>query len=236
MLIFTGELLHSFLSGSKRKMPFSKMNYDSILENISLAKQAGNYQIRHMKTLAKRGRDAQEQELLKQHRDIWCRENKSLDDLLARNQHEIDKWQARVILDTDLSLADCLHNVYQYQQTLSADRKQFEDNTIQSINRLRARLATTPSSEVEREIERMKKDFSQMEQLLKEEYKNLTAELQEGEKEEERVVVVGVPGEMATLRYPSSAVRQHVMSELMKLDEKYETQLRGLEEEKRVIQ
>ena len=211
------------------------MNYDSILENISLAKQAGDYQVRHMKTLAKHGRDAQEQELIKQHREIWYKEKKTLDVLLARIQHELDRWQARVTLDADLSLADCLHNIYQYQRILSTDREQFEDNTIRSINRLRAKLAanTTSSSEVEREIERIKEEFSQLEQLLKEEYDNLTAELREGEEEER---VVGVPGEMATLHYPSSAVRQHVMSKLLELDKKYETQLSGLEEEKRVIQ
>lgn len=217
-------------------MPFNKLNYDSILENISLAKQSGDYQVKHMKTLAKRGRDTQEQELLKQHREIWYRENKTLSDLLARTQHELDKWQTRVILDTNLGLADCMHNIYQYQQTLSTDRKQFEDNTIQSINRLRAGLATNTvsSGEVEKELERMKKDFSQLEQQLKEEYDNLAVELQESEKEEERMT--GVAGELVMLRYPSSAVRQHVMSELLTLDEKYETQLKGLEEEKRVIQ
>ena len=218
-------------------MPFNKLNYDSILENISLAKQTGDCQVKHMKTLAKLGKDAQEQELLKQHHEIWYRENKTLGDLLVRNQHELDKWQAKVILDTNLGLADCLHNMYQYQRSLSADRKQFEDNTMQSIYRLRARLATKTASgdEVERELERMKEELSQLQLQLKEEYDRLTAELQEREEEEKRVVV-GVPGEIVMLRYPSSAVRQHVMSELLKLDEKYETQLKGLEEEKRVIQ
>ena len=190
-----------------------------------------------MSALARQGKNAHEQNLLKQHREVWNKEHKKLSDHMKQVQHDLNEWQTNITLDPSLGLAGYLDDVFQYQLSLSYERKQLEDSTVHCIHKLKAGICGHMESEnILKEIEKLKQNLLCMQHQLKEEFDSLSKDLTKDWEEEEKEREKGIPNKLLVLHYPSEKVRQYVLDELVQLDKKYQMQMIHLIEEKHVIE
>ena len=210
-----------------------------MLASIKFSHKAGEDQLQRVKRLSQRGRDSREHHLIQQHHEVWRREAGRLADLLQLTQYELDEWRSQAVLDVGLGLEEFLHEVLDMEYQLASQRKLLEGDLVRPVRALRRRVKQrgetgTAREMLVREMEGVKEHLSSAWQLLEEEYQLVNESIvAEEEEEEEERVMYGVPNEVLGLSYPSEALKQELVGEIVRMDEYFELKLKQLEEEKK---
>ena len=63
----------AFLSGSRRHVGFSVVDYDELLQSVQIEKEKGNSRAKRVKELACKGKKSREDAVLQEHKKAWFR-------------------------------------------------------------------------------------------------------------------------------------------------------------------
>lgn len=200
LLSSIGDVVNRYTSRSEssQKPAFGKVDYGKMVEALEQYKSSGMERYGKVKSLAKKGSDSKTAALLKQHREVWLREKRKLEEERKREEYDLEYIYGSALAgsfggEEEKGLGDIWRAIAQSEGQYAAKRDVFRSEHIVGLlecrNKLKAYLRSHDShvtstghlnrTVVKRELERTAEQRALVSTTLQEQESLLERELEQ---------------------------------------------------------